>query len=143
MLRFKFTILLTGLMIVFGACSEETKRNAGEVNDQIESTVESAKNDAEQTKAEFIADAQKKIEELNEGIEEAENKLKKETGEIKGETRAKLNDLKDKRDSIKEELSELKESGEDNWVNLKNKVKSEIESLKARYNNFVNDLKLS
>lgn len=142
MLRHTFTILLTGIILVLGACSEETERKAGEVNDQIESTVESAKEDVEQTKSEFIAEAEEKLEELNNSIQQAENKLREESGEIEKEAKEELDNLKEQRDAIKKDINTLKEASQENWESLKASVQAEIKSLRNSYNNFVEDLKL-
>ncbi len=132
-------IFLAAILLVFSCKDQESKTSdenkagkSSEMDEHYEQLVEMEKET-------FLKDARKSIEEANMRIEEFEANLYKYNELLTREMQSKINDLKAERDTVEMIVEEISDKSEDNWSDLNDKVREDLEELERAIRSYYND----
>lgn len=138
---FRFITLITLLSLTIAACSEKTKNEAEQVGERIESTTNSIGNDIEESKDQFIANAEDEIEALDKKIEELDKKMANVSDDVQAETKKTMESLNTQKERLEKDLESLKNTTRENWRVLASNIESGFDDLKEGYNNLLDKMK--
>lgn len=132
------------LSLVLAACGEQDAQapanssqsapvTAGDVKKEVSEAAGAAAGYAEQQKREFVADAQRQLDQIDAQIAEWKAKAKDAKADAKTAMDDSLQNLEKQRQAAADKLAELKSSGADAWENVKQAFQNAFDRLRESY----------